>query len=99
MANGAEKYVTVLVYAGIQTIFHLCYLGAVFRFAGLRLANYFETIALAAGLFGGMFLAGIGLKQTLSSPAAFSLHVAIGALISLLGLWLTRVRYLKQSPI
>jgi len=99
MANGAEKYVTVLVYACIQTLFHLCYLGAVFHFAGLRLASYFETIVLAAGLFGGMFLAGIGLKHTLALPAAFSVHVAIGTLISLIGLWLTRASYLKQSPI
>lgn len=98
MANGADKLTTILVYACIQVAFHLSYLAAVFRFAGLRTANYFETIVTATALFSGMYVAGMGLSQILSLPVAFSIHVTIGAVISLIGLWLTRTQFLKQSP-
>lgn len=99
MTSGAEKITVVLIYACIQAAFHLCYLGAVFRFAGLRATNYLETIALTTSLFAGMLLAGIGLRQTLPSPTAFTVHGAIGILVSLVGLWLTRAHHLKQSPV
>jgi O-antigen/teichoic acid export membrane protein len=97
MVSGTEKSVTVLAYAGVQVIFHLCYLGAVFRFAGLRAAKYIEVVLLTSGLFVGLFAIGIALKYLTSPLAAFSLHVVIGALISMAGLWLVRAQYLRQS--
>jgi hypothetical protein len=97
MANGAEESVTVLAYAGVQVIFHLCYLGAVFRFAGLRAAKYIEVILLTCGLFAGLFAIGIVLKRLAPPLGAFSLDVAVGALASIVGLWLVRAQYLRQS--
>jgi O-antigen/teichoic acid export membrane protein len=97
MANGTEKSVTVLAYAGVQVIFHLCYLGAVFRFTGLRVAKYIEVILLTGALFAGLFVIGIMLKRLVPPLGAFSLDVVIGALASIVGLWLVRVQYLRQS--
>jgi hypothetical protein len=61
------------------------------------MTKYVGVVLLTGGLFAGLFAIGIALKYLMLPLAAFSLHVAIGALTSLVGLWLVRAQYLRQS--
>jgi hypothetical protein len=60
-------------------------------------AKYIEVILLTGALFAGLFVIGIMLKRLVPPLGAFSLDVVIGALASIVGLWLVRVQYLRQS--